>query len=240
MTIHSGLSLSLIMTYNMHVQKHSILTIYSGLSLSLSRYDVQHACTETIDTDDIIGPISLSLVMTYNMHVQKHSILTIYSGLSISVSRYDVHHACAEAIDTGNTFGALSLSLWRATCINRNTRYWQYIRAYLRLVMSYYMHVQKHSTQTLYSVLSLSLSLSRYDVQHACTETLDTDNIFGPLSLSSYDVQHACTKTIDTENIIGPISLFIVMKYNMHVHKHSILTIHSGLSLSLIMTATCI
>ena len=96
------------MTSNMHVHKHSILTTYSGLS----RYDVQYACTETLDIDNIFGSLSLSLVMTYNMHVQKHSILTIYSGLSLSVSRYDVHYACAEAIDTDNTFGPLlSLSL---------------------------------------------------------------------------------------------------------------------------------
>jgi len=219
------------MAYNMHVQKHSILTIYSDLSLSLSlwrttcmyrntqhwqyiraslslsrydlqhactdtldtdnifgplslylfRNDVQHACTETLDTDNIFGPLSVSLVMTYNMHVQKHSILTIYSGLS------------------------LSLSLWRTTCMYRDTRYWQYIRA----------------------------SLSPNDVQHACTETLDTDNILGPLSLSlslwrttwmyrnsrywqyiraslslsRYDVQHACTETLDTDNIFEPLSL---------------------------------
>ena len=164
----------------------------------------------------IRASLSLSLVMTYIMHVQKQSILTTHSGLSLS--HYDVQHALTGTLVTDNIFGPICVSLCRTTCMYRNTQHRNYIRSYL----------------------FLSLSLSRYDVQHACTETLDTDNIFGPLSLSSYDVQHACTKTIDTENIIGPISLFIVMKYNMHVHKHSILTIHSGLSLSLIMTATCI
>ena len=73
------------MTYNMHVQKHSILTIYSGLFLS--HYNVQYACRETLDTDNIFGPLSLSL------------------------SRYDVQYAYTETHDTDNVFGPLSLSL---------------------------------------------------------------------------------------------------------------------------------
>ena len=126
--------------------------------------------------------------------------------------------------------------------------------------MTYNMHVQKQSILTIYSGISLSLSLFRYDVQHSCTETLDTDNIFGPpslslwratcmyrntqhrhyirayLSISRYDVQHACRETLDTDNLFRPLSLSLVMTYNMHVHKHWILKIYSGLSLSLFMT----
>jgi len=217
-TIYSGLSLSLIMTCNMHVQKHSILTIHSGLSVSLSpsRYDVQNACTETLYTDNIFEPLSLSLVMTHKMHVQRQSILTISAGLSLS--RHDVQHACTETLITENIYGPLSLSS----------------------------------------------SLSRYDAQNACTETLDTDKLYGPLSpsLTRYDVQHECTEIFDTDNIFGhlslslslwrttcmyrntrywqhnraPLPLSLVMTYNMHDQKHSILTIYSGLSLSLVMT----
>jgi len=113
--IFGSLFLSLVMTYNMHVQKNSTLTIYSGhsLSLSLSLYDVQHECTETLDTDNIFAPLSRCLVMTYNMHVQKHTILTIYSCLSPS------------------------LSLWRTSCMYRNTRSWHYIRSTLSLSLSF-------------------------------------------------------------------------------------------------------
>jgi len=231
------------MTYNMHVQKHSILKIYSVHSLSLSRYDVQHACTETADTDNIFlplsrydvqhackethntdnifGPLSLSLWRTTCPY--RNTRYWQYIRVSFPLSHYDVKHACTETLNTDNKFGPLSLSfslsLWRTTCMYRNTRYWQYIR--------------------------VSLPLSRYDVQHACTEKLNTDNIFGPLSLSfslslwrttwmyrntrhwqyicaslplsRYDVQHACTKTLDTDNIFVPLSLSLVMTYIMHV-----------------------
>ena len=160
----------------MHVQKHSTPTINSGLSLSLflSRYDVQHACTETLDTDNIFGPLFLSLVMTYNLHVQKNSTLTIYSGhsLSLSLSLYDVQHECTETLDTDNIFAPLSRCLVMTYNMHvKNTRYWQYIRA--------------------------SLPLSRYDVHHACIETPDPDIIFVPLSPS-----------------------LSRLTYNMHVHKH--------------------
>jgi len=151
-----SLFLSFVMTYNIHVQKHSILTIYSGLPLS--HYDVQHACTGTLNTDTIFGPISLSLVMTYNMHVEKHSILTIYSGLS------------------------LSLSLWRTTCMYTNTEYWKFIRASLSLSLWRTTCMYRNSQHRHY--IRAYLSISRYDVQHACTETLDTDNKFRYLSLS--------------------------------------------------------
>ena len=254
--------LSIVITYNMHVQKHSIQTIYSGLYLSrydiqhactetagtdnifgpLSRFDVQHACTDTLNTDNIFGPLALSLWRTTCMY--RNTRYWQYIRVSFPLSRYDVKYACTGTLYTDNIFGTLSLSfflsLWRTTCMYRNTQHWQYIRA------------------------SLSLFLSRYDVQYACTETLDTDNIFAPLSLSlvmtynmhvkkhstltiysglslylslfRYDVQHAWTKTLDTDNIFGPLSLSLVMTYNMHIQKHSILTIYSGLSHSLVMT----
>ena len=166
----------------MPVEKHSIQTIYSDLSLTFSRYDVQHSSTETLDTDNIFGPLSLSLVMTYYMHVKRHSILTINAGLSLS--RYYVTKCMYINIRYWQYIEAsLSLSLVMTyNIMYRKTRYWQYIRASLSfsLVMTYNMHVQKHSILTIYS----GLSLSRYYVQHACTETPDTDNIFGPLSLS--------------------------------------------------------
>jgi len=83
------------------------------------------------------------------------------------------------------------------------------MRVSLSLVMMYNIHVQKHSKLTIYSDLSLSFSLSRYDAQNACKETLDTDKLFGPLSpsLSRYDVQHECTEIFDTDNIFGHLSL---------------------------------
>ena len=209
----------------MHVEKHSILTIYSGLSLS--RYDVQHACTETLNTDTIFAPysLSLSLVMTYNMHVQKHSILTIYSDISLSryvvqhactetldtdnifgtlsLSHYDVQHACTKTLNTDNISGPLSLSLWRTICMYRNTRYWQCIRD--------------------------SFPLSCYDVKHACTETLNTGNIFGLLylsfSLSLWRTKCMYRNTRYWQYIRASLSLSLVMTYNMHVQKQSILTI---------------
>ena len=149
--------------------------------------------------------------MTYNKHVQNHSILTIYSGLSISFSRYDLQHAFTVTADTDNTFGPL-LSL--------------------SLIMTYNMHVQKYSILTIYSGISLSLAPSRYDEQHACAETIDTDNTFGPPSLSHYDVQHALTETLDPDNIFGSLSLSLVMTYNMHVQKYLTQTLYSVLSLS--------
>jgi len=205
------------MTYNMHVQKHSTQTIYSGLSLplSLSRYDVQHACTETLDTDIIFGLLSLSLIMTCNMHVQKHSTLKIYSGLSppshsLSLGR---KHACTETLDN-DIFGPLSqsLSLWRTTFIYRNTRYWQYIRGSLSHVMTYNMHVQKHSILTIYSGRSFSFLLWRTTYMNRNTRYW--------------------------QYIRASLSLSLVMTYNMHVQKHSILTIYSVLSLSLSLWRT--
>jgi len=258
--IRASLSFSLVMTYNMHVQKHSILTIYSGLSLS--RYYVQHACTETPDTDNIFGPLSLSVSLRLTTFMYQNPRYWQYIRASLSLSRYDVQYACTETADTDNIFGSLS-------------RY----------------DVQHACTETLnIDNIFGALCLSRYDVQHAFTETLDTDNIFGPLSLSlvmtytcmyrntqhwqyiraslslslsRFDVQHACTEPLNTDNIFGLLSLSfslslwrttcmyrnnrywqyiwaslslsisLVMTYNMHLQKHSILTIHSGLSLSL-------
>ena len=277
-----SLSLPLVMTYSMHVQKHSILTIYSSLSPSPSLWRTR--CMYRNNRYWQYMRVTLSLVMTYNMHVkkhtkvkiysdlslslsislvmthimlvQKHSILTNYSGLSLSLSRYDVQYACSETLDTDNTFGpfslSLSLSLWRTECMYRNTLYWQYIRA--------------------------SLPLSRYDAQDACTETIDTDNICGSLSLSSwrttcmyrnthnwkyirtslslflslslwrtkcmyrntrywqiirasFSISHSlwCTTWMYRnirywQYIRASLSLSLVMTYNMHVQKHSILT----------------
>ena len=148
---------SLVMTYNMQVQKNSSQTLYSGLSLSLSGYDVQQACTETLDTDNIFVSLSHSLWRTICMY--RNTRYWQYFRASLSLSRYDVQHACTETLDTDNIFGPLSLSLWRRTCMYSNTRYWEYIPVCLSLVMTYNMHVQKHSTQTLYSGLTLSLSL---------------------------------------------------------------------------------
>jgi len=220
--------------------------IRSYLILSLSRYNVQHACTETIDTDNIFGPLSLSHYDVKNAYTEKLNNDNIFVPLSLSLSlwrstcmyrntrywqynrdplslsRYDVQHACTETLDTENIFGSLSLSLWRTTCMYRNTQHRQYIRASLSLSLSLslWRTTCMYRNPRYWHYIRATLSLSHYDVQHACTETLDTENIFGPLS---------------------PLSLSLLMTYNMHVQKHSIMTLYSGLSLSLsLWRTTCI
>ena len=126
---------------------------------------------------------------------------------SLSLSRNYVHYACTETLDTDNIFGSVSLSLWRTTCMYRNTRYWKYIRSTLSLslVMTYNMHVQKQPILTIYSSLSLVMMYNMHVKKHT------TLTIYSGLYLSRYDVQHARTETLDTDNIFGSLSLSLIM-----------------------------